>query len=65
MLATGERLESDDYTMEAGTLHVTVGGEQRKIALSALDVKATLALNRQRGIDLKIPQNRNEVYVSF
>lgn len=65
VLATGERLESDDYTMGAGTLHVTVGGEQRAIALSALDVKATLALNRQRGIDLKIPQNRNEVYVSF
>lgn len=65
VLASGERLESDDYTMGAGTLHVTVGGEQRAIALSALDVKATLALNRQRGIDLKIPQNRNEVYVSF
>ena len=41
---------------------MTVGEEQREIALSALDVNATLALNRQRGIDLKIPQNRNEVY---
>lgn len=65
VLSSGERLESDEYTIEAGTLHVTVGGEQRAIALSALDVKATLALNRKRGIDLKIPQNRNEVDLSF
>jgi hypothetical protein len=65
VLANGERLESDEYTMEAGTLHVKVGSEQRVIALSALDVKATVALNRQRGIDLKIPQSRNEVSVSF
>ena len=65
VLASGERLESDQYTMEAGTLHVTVGDEQREIALSALDVNATLTLNRQRGIDLKIPQGRNEVSVSF
>lgn len=65
VLASGERLESDDYTMEAGTLHVTVAGEQRAIALSTLDVKQTLALNHERGIDLKIPQSRNEVSVSF
>ena len=65
VLSNGERLESDDYTMEAGTLQVTVDGQQRKIALSALDVNATLALNHQRGIDLKIPQNRNEVDLSF
>ncbi len=65
VLASGERLESDDYTMEAGTLHVKVGEEQREIPLSALDVNQTLALNRQRGIDLKIPQNRHEVSVSF
>jgi thiol-disulfide isomerase/thioredoxin len=65
VLANGERLESGEYTMEAGILHVTVGGERRAIALSALDQKATTALNRQRGIDLKIPQSRNEVYVGF
>jgi hypothetical protein len=65
VLANGERLESDQYTIEAGTLHVTVGGEQRAIALNALDLQATKALNRQRGIDLKIPQSRGEVYVSF
>jgi thiol-disulfide isomerase/thioredoxin len=65
VLANGERLESGEYTMEAGILHVTLGGERRAIALSALDQKATTALNRQRGIDLKIPQSRNEVYVGF
>jgi hypothetical protein len=65
VLANGERLESDRYTMEGGILHVAVNGEQRAIALSALDVEATTELNRKRGIDLKIPQSRNEVYVAF
>jgi peroxiredoxin len=65
VLANGERLESDHYTMEKGVLHVAVDGGQRTITLSELDLKATAALNRERGIDLKIPQNRNEVYVAF
>jgi thiol-disulfide isomerase/thioredoxin len=65
VLANGERLESDQYSIEAGILHLTVGGEERAIALNALDLQATKALNRQRGIDLKIPQSRGEVYLSF
>jgi thiol-disulfide isomerase/thioredoxin len=65
VLANGERLESDQYSIEAGILHVTVGGEERAIALNALDLQATKALNRQRGIDLKIPQSRGEVSLSF
>jgi peroxiredoxin len=65
VLANGERLEADHYTMEEGVLHIVVAGEPRAIPLRALDAKATIAANRERGIDLKIPQSRSEVYVAF
>jgi thiol-disulfide isomerase/thioredoxin len=65
IFANGERLEADHYTMEAGTLHVVVGGEARAIALSGLDMKSTLAVSRQRGIELRIPQSRSEFLVAF
>jgi hypothetical protein len=65
VLANGERLEADHYTLDAGSLQVVVGGEQRTIALSALDMKATTAANRERGINFKVPQSRSEVFLAF
>jgi thiol-disulfide isomerase/thioredoxin len=65
VFANGERLEADHYTLGPTLLHVTVDGLQRTIALSALDIKTTIAVNRERGIDLKFPKTRSEVYVTF
>ncbi len=65
VLANGERLETDQYTVVAGFLHLAVGGQQRTIALNALDMKATTAANHARGVELKIPQNRSEVLLAF
>jgi thiol-disulfide isomerase/thioredoxin len=65
VLASGERLESDHYELDAKFLHLAVGEQQRTIALNALDLPATNAANRARGVDLKIPNNRNEVFVGF
>lgn len=65
VFANGERLEADHYTLDTTVLRVMVGGEQRTIAISALDMKTTIAVNRQRGIDLKIPKSKSEVYVTF
>ena len=65
VLANGERLETDQYTVAEGFLHLAVGGQQRTIALNALDMKATTAANHARGVDLKIPQNRSEVLLAF
>jgi hypothetical protein len=65
VLAKGERVESHEYTMAAGVLHVMVAGQTREIALSELDQKTTVELNRQRGIDLKFPQSRSEVFIGF
>jgi thiol-disulfide isomerase/thioredoxin len=65
VFTSGERLEADHYTLDTTLLHVTVDGLQRTIALSALDMKTTIAVNHQRGIDLKVPKSHSEVYVTF
>jgi thiol-disulfide isomerase/thioredoxin len=65
VLANGDRLEADHYALYPTSLHVIVGGQQRTIALSALDMKATVAVNRERGINLNIPKSRGEVFVTF
>ena len=37
------------YTMDTHFLHVAIEGEERIIAISAVDVRATEAANRARG----------------
>lgn len=61
ILASGERLETEHYTLTSESLRVTVNGQPRTIPLKALDIKATIAACRQRGIDLKIPKSRSEI----
>jgi thiol-disulfide isomerase/thioredoxin len=65
VLANGERLEADHYTLDNGLLHVAVGGAERTIALKALDMKATTAANQKRGVELKIPTSRSEMFLAF
>lgn len=65
VFANGERLEAEQYTIDAGFLHVVTGGQQRTIALGTLDLKMTIAVNHERGIDIKIPQSRSEVTIAF
>jgi hypothetical protein len=65
ILASGERLESDHYTMDLQNLHLTVGGGQRTIALSEVDRKATAAANRKRGVQVQFPSDRNQVFIAF
>jgi hypothetical protein len=63
VLANGERLETRQYMLTADSVRVTIGGQQRVIAMSALDVKATIAANHERGIELKIPTSRHEIFL--
>ncbi len=65
VFANGDRLEADHYTLYPTYLNVLVEGKERTIALSALDIKTTIAVNHERGIDLKIPKSRNEVFIAF
>ena len=65
VLTNGERLESDRYTMDTKFLHVAVNGEERIVPMNSVDVKATDTANRARGVELRIPSSKSEVFVSF
>jgi thiol-disulfide isomerase/thioredoxin len=63
VLTSGERVEAHEYVLTADSVRLTLGDQQRTIAMSALDMKATLAANHERGIDLKIPASRHEIFL--
>ncbi len=65
VLKGGERLESRNYFLTAQSLQIEVGHQRREIPLGTLDLDATIAANRQRGIELTIPRDRTAVFVSF
>ncbi|HZP24991.1 MAG TPA: hypothetical protein VFB04_16220 [Terriglobales bacterium] len=65
ILSSGERLESADYVMTKDTLRVVQNGTERTIPMSTLNVNATVAANRQRGVQLKIPDNKAQMTLSF
>jgi choline dehydrogenase-like flavoprotein len=65
VLTNGERFEAQKFLLTASNLSVTVQRQQRTIPMQMLDYDATLAANRDRGIDLRIPNDRNEVSVRF
>jgi thiol-disulfide isomerase/thioredoxin len=62
VLSDGERVETHDYILTAQSLRLTADGLQRSIPMSAVDMKASIAANHERGIDLKMP-SRHEVFL--
>lgn len=64
ILSSGERLESSHYLVSSDSVQVEVGDTQRTIPISALNVDATVAANRARGIDLKIPA-KGQIMLGF
>ena len=65
VFASGERLEASRYMLTANSLQVEIGRQQRRVALSEIDIDATIAANRVRGIDLEFPTARNEIFLGF
>jgi hypothetical protein len=65
VLANGERLETRRYTVTADSLHVEIARRQRTVPLDKLDLDATIAANRERGIDLQIPTDKNQIFLGF
>ena len=61
----GERIEVRRYTILGGLLRLSVDGKQHTIPLSDLDLKACVAANKERGINLRIPTNPNELVMGF
>jgi hypothetical protein len=65
ILTNGERLESYRFLLSASNLSLHIGRHHRTIPMEMLDLQATIAANRQRGIDLRIPADRSEIVLSF
>jgi hypothetical protein len=65
VLLDGERLEAQRFVLTASSLSVNMGRSERVIPLGAVDLDATTAANRERGINLQIPADRNEILLSF
>jgi hypothetical protein len=65
ILANGERLETRRFLLTASNLSFSIDRQQRTIPLDRLDLDATIAANQERGIDLRIPADRNEISLSF
>ena len=65
ILASGERLESRRFVLTARLLSVSIDRRYRTVPLEGLDINATLAANRERGIDLRIPNDGNEISLGF
>jgi thiol-disulfide isomerase/thioredoxin len=65
IFTNGSRLEADQYTFDTASVAVVVGTQHRIIKFTELDMNSTLAANHERGLDLKIPERENEVFVNF
>jgi hypothetical protein len=65
ILANGEQLETRRYVLTVSNLSVSIERRQRTIPLDMLDLNATITANHERGIDLRIPADRNEISLSF
>lgn len=65
ILANGERLETRRFVLTASLLSISIDRQRRTVPLDMLDISATVSTNHERGIDLRIPDDRNEISVSF
>lgn len=64
-MTNGERLETRRFLLTASNLSVSIDRRERTVPLEMVDLNATIAANRERGIDLRIPSYRNEISISF
>ena len=65
ILASGERLESRRFVLTSRLLSLSIDRQHRTVPIEGLDISATIAANHERGIDLRIPDDRNEISLGF
>lgn len=65
VLSNGQRIESRNYFLTVDSVRIDDSDMPRTIPMSNVNVDATLAANRQRGLNLKIPDNKAQIMVSF
>lgn len=65
VLSSGDRLETADYLVTVNSVRVDQNGVQRTIPLSQLNVDATLAANKARGVNIKFPTDKSQIMLGF
>ena len=65
ILSNGQKIESRNYFLTVDSVRIDDSDMPRTIPMSNVNVDATLAANRQRGLNLKIPDNKAQIMVSF
>ncbi|MGA2373302.1 MAG: hypothetical protein ACLPPV_09460 [Candidatus Korobacteraceae bacterium] len=65
VFANGKQLEARRYTITPDSLRVEIDRQQRTIPLGELNLEATIAANRERGIDLKVPTDGSQIFLGF
>jgi hypothetical protein len=65
VLANGERLEARRYMLTAESVDIEVGGKHHRVPMTELNVEQTIAANRERGIEIRIPHDASEVFLGF
>jgi hypothetical protein len=58
-------VETRRFLLTASVLSFSVDRQQRVVPFDMLDIDATVSANHERGIDLRIPVDRNEISLSF
>ncbi len=65
ILRSGQRFEAKRYMLTQDTLQVQHGRDQQIIPINEVNLEATIAANQARGIDLQIPENKNQLTLGF
>jgi hypothetical protein len=65
ILSNGDRLESARYMVTVNSIRVEQNGAQRTIPLNELNVDATLAANKARGLNIKFPTDKTQIMLGF
>ncbi len=65
ILENGERVETRRFLLTANVLSFSLDRQQRIVPFDMLNINATISANRDRGIDLRIPADPNEISLSF
>jgi hypothetical protein len=58
-------VETRRFLLTASVLSFSVDRQQRVVPFDMLDIDATVSANHERGIDLRIPVDLNEISLSF
>ena len=65
ILSNGEQIEATEYVVNTHSVQLMEKGSRRIIPLNTVNVPATEAANKQRGIPIKMPTNNAEMVLAF